>query len=286
MTTSTTPTVTLGDAAVPPVGQGTWYMGERSSDWETEVRALRHGLDLGISLIDTAEMYGSGGAEKVVGEAVAGRRDEAVLVSKVLPNNAGKRAAKEACERSLGRIGTDYLDLYLLHWRGSVPLSETVAAMQELQQEGKIRRWGVSNLDTADMRDLWEVPGGPECATDQVLYHAGSRGIEYDLLDWCRERALPVMAYCPLAQGGRFRRDLLSNPAVTGIAAERDTTPAQIALAWTIRDGSTVAIPKAARQEHVADNAAAAGIALTTEELARLDAAFPPPERKQPLDIV
>ncbi|MBB4930739.1 diketogulonate reductase-like aldo/keto reductase [Lipingzhangella halophila] len=287
MTTPNARTVRLGTGIeVPAVGQGTWFMGESAAGHADEVRALRLGLDLGMPLIDTAEMYGDGGAERVVGEAVAGRRDEAVIVSKVFPHNAGRKAARAACERSLRRIGTDYLDVYLLHWRGAVPLAETVEVFAELRREGKIREWGVSNLDTADMRELWDVPGGRECVTDQVLYHAGSRGTEYELLPWCREQGVPVMAYCPLAQGGRLRRDLLDHPAVQRIAAAHGATPAQVALAWVVREGDVIAVPKAAREAHVRENAAALDTVLSSEELAELDAAFPPPERAEPLDIM
>jgi len=282
-----TRTITFGgEITVPAIGQGTWYMGEDPGAFDAEVRALRTGVDLGMTLIDTAEMYGEGGAERVVGEAVAGRRDEVVIVSKVYPHNAGLGSAKAACERSLDRLGTDYIDVYLLHWRGGVPLAETVQALQGLVDEGKIRRWGVSNLDTDDMAELWSLPGGSECVTDQVLYHAASRGADYDLLPWCRERGLPVMAYCPLAQAGRLRGDLLRSPALTGIAADRGITPAQVALAWAIRDGNVAAIPKAVQEAHVRENAAALEVGLTPAELAAIDEAFPPPRRREPLDIV
>nr|WP_046472475.1 aldo/keto reductase [Allosalinactinospora lopnorensis] len=271
---------------VPVIGQGTWHMGEHPAQRAAEVRALRLGLDRGMTLIDTAEMYGEGGAETVVGEAIAGHRDEVVLVSKVYPHNAGRKKAKTACERSLRRLGTDHLDVYLLHWRGSVPLSETVTAMEELRREGKIREWGVSNLDTGDMRELWELPDGRNCVTDQVLYHAGSRGIEHDLLPWCREHELPVMAYCPLAQGGRISRDLLGHPVMRRIADEHGATPAQVALAWAVRDGDVIAIPKATQEAHVRENAAALEVVLTPGELAELDTAFPPPDGKRRLDIM
>src|SRR5690625_4776696 len=246
---------------VPAIGQGTWHMGERADRRADEVRALQAGIDAGMALIDTAEMYGEGGAERVVGEAIAGRRDEIVLVSKVYPGNAGRRRAKTACEQSLTRLGTDTIDLYLLHWQGKVPLSETAAVMAELRDEGKSRHWGVSNFDTDAMQRLWRVPAGPACVTDQVLYHLGSRGIEYDLLPWCRDTApgLPVMAYSPLAQGGRARSMILEHPVVRRIAEERGLQPAQIALAWVVRDGDVIAIPKAADVDHVRQNAAATG---------------------------
>lgn len=280
-------TIDFGDGiTVPAIGQGTWYMGEDPAARDAEVRALRTGLDLGMTLIDTAEMYGDGGAERVVGEALAGRRDDAVVVSKVYPHNAGAQSAPAACERSLARLGTDYIDIYLLHWRGPVPLAETVAAMRRLVDSGRIRAWGVSNFDAADMAELWEVPGGSECVTDQVLYHAGSRGVDYDLLPWCRGSGVPAMAYCPLAQGGRLRSGLLGHPVLTGIADDRGVTPAQVALAWVIRDGDVLAIPKAVGAAHVRENAAAAETVLTAAELAAIDAVFPAPRRKEPLDIV
>ncbi|MUL41017.1 aldo/keto reductase [Streptomonospora sp. PA3] len=273
---------------VPAIGQGTWHMGERADRRADEVRALRAGIDAGMTLIDTAEMYAEGGAERVVGEAVAGRREEVVLVTKVYPANAGRRRAKAACERSLTRLGTDVIDVYLLHWRGQVPLSETAAVMEELRDEGKIRQWGVSNFDTEAMQRLWRVPAGQACVTDQVLYHLGSRGIEYDLLPWCRDAApgLPVMAYSPLAQGGRARRAILEEPVLRRIAEQRGVQPAQVALAWTIREGDVIAVPKASDPDHVRQNAAAMDIELTQEELTALDGAFPPPSRHTPLEIL
>ncbi|MDA0566582.1 aldo/keto reductase [Streptomonospora sp. S1-112] len=271
----------------PAIGQGTWQMGVREDRRADEVRALRMGLDLGLTLIDTAEMYGDGGAERVVGEAVAGRRDEVVLVSKVYPRNAGRRGARTACERSLTRLGTDVIDVYLVHAPGPVPLSETVAVMEELRDEGKIRHWGVSNYDRETMERLWRVPSGQACVTDQVLYNLAERGIEYDLLPWCRETApaLPTMAYSPLAQGGRAREQILTNPAVREVAAARGVTPAQVALAWTVREGDVLAIPKAVDPDHVRENAEALDLELTAEELAALDTAFPPPRGSRPLEM-
>lgn len=269
---------------VPAIGQGTWYMGERNSDTAQEIGALRAGLDLGLTLIDTAEMYGDGGAERVVGQAIAGRRDEVFLVSKVYPQNAGGQKALTACENSLRRLKTDHLDLYLLHWRGGIPLAQTVDAMMRLQQDGKIARWGVSNLDVADLQELWSLMGGDACMTDQVLYHLASRGIEYDLLPWCRERRLPVMAYCPLAQAGKLRTGLMHHEAVQGIAAELGASAAQVLLAWVIREPGVVAIPKASCLAHVKENAGALAITLSAEHLAALDRAFPAPRGKTALD--
>lgn len=271
---------------VPAVGQGTWFMGERESEFRSEVRALQQGIDLGLTLIDTAEMYADGGAEKVVGEAIAGRRKEVYLVSKVYPQNAGGERAIKACEQSLKRLKTDTLDLYLLHWRGSIPLQETVLAMEALQQSGKIRSWGVSNLDTADLEQLWQVPGGEACLTNQVLYHAASRGIEYDLLPWCREHEMPIMAYCPLAQAGKLRHEVLNHPVMQQLARARGVSSAQIALAWVTRWDNVIAIPKAVQPEHIEDNAAALALKLNPEEIALIDHAFPPPSHKTFLDIV
>ncbi|EPC02721.1 hypothetical protein L861_10270 [Litchfieldella anticariensis FP35 = DSM 16096] len=283
-------TVDLPAVEVPTIGQGTWYMGEGLAPHRSEVRALQQGLELGLSLIDTAEMYGNGGAERVVGEALAGRRDQAFLVSKVYPWNAGRDNAIEACERSLKRLDTDYLDLYLLHWPGSIPLDETLEAFLRLQEQGKIRRFGVSNFDVDDMASLCGLPGGDACATDQVLYHLGSRGIELQLRPWMRERGMPLMAYCPLAQGGRLRDELMSHPEVLEVAAELGITPAQLLLAWVIREyegrRDVIAIPKAVQREHVEQNAKALEVHLSEEAIARLDAAFPAPEGKVSLDIV
>ncbi|WJM84035.1 aldo/keto reductase [Dickeya chrysanthemi] len=271
---------------VPAIGQGTWFMGESAQRKGSEVRALQAGIDLGMTLIDTAEMYADGGAEEVVGEAIHGRRERVYLVSKVYPHNAGGERAIAACERSLKRLQTDYIDLYLLHWRGGIPLVDTIAAMERLQQSGKIRLWGVSNLDTDDMAELWSYRGGEQCQTNQVLYHLGSRGIEYDLLPWCQQRQLPVMAYCPLAQAGQLRYDLLTHPAVVQVAQQQALTPAQVLLAWVIRQSGVIAIPKASTLAHVTENAAALEVTLSPEHFAILDAAYPAPYRKQPLDVV
>ncbi|MFF6008914.1 aldo/keto reductase [Rahnella sp. R3(2024)] len=271
---------------VPAIGQGTWYMGERNSDLRAEVRALQQGLDAGMTLIDTAEMYADGGAERVVGEAIAGRRDAAFLVSKVYPHHAGGAKAIAACEQSLKRLKTECIDLYLLHWRGSIPLHDTVTAMETLQASGKIRRWGVSNLDTDDMQALWKIPGGQACMTNQVLYHAAARGIEFDLLPWCKEHGVPVMAYCPLAQAGKLRHDVLTSAVMQDIASARGVSSSQVALAWVTRTGNVIAIPKAVQPQHVKDNAAALTLSLTEDEIARIDAAFPAPNHKTPLDMV
>ncbi len=231
-------------------------------------------------------MYADGGAEEVVGEALSGRREKVFLVSKVYPWNAGGQKAIAACEASLRRLQTDYLDLYLLHWRGNYSLAETVEAMERLIREGKIRRWGVSNLDYDDMQELWSVADGQACATNQVLYHLGSRGIEFDLLPWCRQQQMPVMAYCPLAQAGRLRDDLFNSHAVQEVAHAHQATPAQVLLAWAIREQGLMAIPKASSADHVKENAAALALSLSAEAIALLDKAFPAPGRKTPLDVV
>lgn len=272
--------------SLPAVGQGTWYMGEDASRRSEEVAALQAGLDCGLTLIDTAEMYAEGGAEEVVGEALRGRRDSAFVVSKVYPWNAGEVDAIEACERSLRRLGTDRLDLYLLHWRGNVPLEETIRAMESLQQQGKIVRWGVSNFDVDDLQELLSEPGGDRCATNQVLYHLASRGIEYDLLPECQQRKMPVMAYCPLAQAGRLRQALFTDATLVEIAQQKGISVAQLLLAWVIRKEGVIAIPKASSQTHVRENAAALQVRLSDDELALINSAFPPPQSKMPLDVV
>jgi diketogulonate reductase-like aldo/keto reductase len=273
--------ITLADGTeVPALGQGTWNMGERGSDRRREADALRLGLDLGMTLIDTAEMYAEGGAEEVVAEAIAGRRSDVFLVSKVYPHNAGGRKLEAALERSLRRLRTESLDLYLLHWRGSVPLEDTVAAMERMHAAGKIRRWGVSNLDVDDLEELG--PALADCAADQVLYNLEHRGVEFDLLPFCRERRMPVMAYSPVGQGGA----LLRHPALQGVARRLGATPAQVAIAWTLRQGGVISIPKAADAVHVRLNAAAGDLQLAPEDLAALDAAFPPPRRKRALAML
>ncbi len=270
--------VKLAGSSVPAIGQGTWYMGEDPGRKAAEVAALQQGIELGLTLIDTAEMYAEGGAEEVVGQAIAGRRDQVFLVSKVYPHNASQRGMAAACERSLTRLGTDCIDLYLLHWRGQHPLEETVEAFERLREQGKIRRWGVSNFDVDDLRELHN----PECATNQVLYNPAQRGIEFDLLPWCEKRALPTMAYCPLAQAGR----LLQHPVLAEIAERHGATPAQVSLAWVTRSDGVIAIPKAVAPEHVRLNAAAGALTLNSEDLRAIDRAFPAPTRKQRLAMV
>lgn len=281
------PQVILPDGThVPALGQGTWYMGDDPARRAQEIETLRTGIACGMTLIDTAEMYGEGAAERLVGAAIEGYdRESLFLVSKVYPHKADRAHIFASCEASLARLGTDYLDLYLLHWREDVPLAETVECMEELQRRGLIRRWGVSNFDVADMEDLMHVPGGSACATNQVLYHLGSRGIEFDLLPWQREHGIPTMAYCPLAQGGRLTRGLLDDATVRDIAALHDATSAQVLLAFAIREGDVIAIPKASTPAHARDNAEAARLNLSTEDIARLSQRFPAPTEKVPLDM-
>jgi diketogulonate reductase-like aldo/keto reductase len=266
---------------VPVLGLGTWGLGEQGTRGVDVVASLRLGLDLGMNLIDTAEMYGDGGAEEVVGEAIEGRRDEVFVVSKVYPHNAGRRKIAASCERSLKRLGTDRIDLYLLHWREDVPLLETVEGFEALRAAGKIRRWGVSNFDVADMEELWHLPGGSACAANQVLYNLTRRGIEAALMPWCRELRVPIMAYSPIEQG-----KLLTKPALTEIAAARGVSPAQVALAWVLRHDGAIAIPKAANPDHVRDNRAALDLELTAAEATMLDRAFPRPRQKGRLEMI
>lgn len=267
---------------IPVLGLGTWRMAEDPSRRKAELSALRRGLDLGLGLVDTAEMYGDGAAEELVGEAIAGRRDEVFLVSKVLPSNASRARTIAACERSLRRLGTDRIDLYLLHWRESTRLEETVGAFHELARAGKIRRWGVSNLDVADMEELLRVsPEGPGVAADQVLYNLSRRGIELDLLPWCRARGIPVMAYSPIEQGR-----LLRSRALRAVADRHGATPAQVALSWVLRQDGVAAIPKAGTPRHVEENRAALDLRLTRQDLEELDRAFPRPAEATPLEML
>ena len=264
---------------MPRLGMGTWHMGEDAARRKEEVRALQLGLDLGLDLVDTAEMYGQGGAEEVVGEAIRGRRDRVYVVSKFYPHHAGRRELPRACEASLRRLGIERLDLYLLHWRGSVPFAETVEALERLVEEGHIARWGVSNLDVGDLDEL-VAAGGEEVAANQVLYHLGARGVEFDLLPWCAKRRVEVMAYCPLDQG-----KLPRHAAVRAQAQRLGVEPGQLAIAWLLARG-VVVIPKASREAHVRANAACREIVLDAVSRASLDAAFPPPKRREPLAII
>lgn len=266
---------------VPVLGQGTWHMAEGRHSRKDEIKALRLGIDLGMKLIDTAEMYADGEAEELVGEAIKGGRENVFLVTKVLPEHATRRGTIAACKRSLQRLQTERIDLYLLHWRGDIPLEETVEAFQELVEEERIRYWGVSNFDVGDMTDLMTIEGGLEVSTDQVLYNLARRGIEFDLLPWCRERNIPVMAYSPIEQGR-----LLSHPIVKHVAEQHHATPAQVALAWVIENDGVIAIPQAGTPEHVRENHVAATLDLTEEDLSKLDRAFPPPRDKRPLEML
>jgi len=281
MPTTTRTTKLPSGEAVQVLGQGTWKMGEDARRRAGEVNALKLGLDLGMTLIDTAEMYASGGAEEVVAEAIAGRREELFLVSKVLPSNASRAGVPAACEKSLKRLRTDRIDLYLLHWPGSVPLAETVEAFEALKKAGKIRHWGVSNFDTDEMEELTGLGAGGNVQTNQVLYNLSRRGPEFDLVPWSRERGIPLMAYSPVEQGALAR-----NSRLDAIAARHNATPAQIALAWVMHQDGVIAIPKASSQEHVRQNFAALDIKLTSGDLADLDRAFPPPTRKRGLEMI
>jgi diketogulonate reductase-like aldo/keto reductase len=266
---------------MPTLGLGTWHMGEVRSQRAQEVAALQHGLDLGVALVDTAELYGDGGAEEIVAEAIAGRRDRVFLVSKVLPSNASRSGTVAACERSLRRLRTDRIDLFLLHWRGETPLAQTVEAFEALVRAGKIRGWGVSNLDPGDMEELRRVPGGARVQTDQVLYNPSRRGIELDLLPWCRAQGIPIMAYSPIEQGRILRRRALRD-----VAARHGATPAQVALAWALRGDGVCAIPKASSRAHVEENRGALDLRLTDQDLAEIDRAFPAPSEPKPLELL
>ena len=266
---------------VSVLGMGTWHLGEDPARRQEEINALRLGIDLGMNLIDTAEMYGDGEAERLVGEAIAGRRDDVFLVSKVLPNHASHRDTIAACERSLRRLGTDHLDMYLLHWRGPTPLDQTVDAFTTLVHAGKIGHWGVSNFDVADMQELMGVHGGHAVATDQVLYNLAHRGIEWDLMPWCRARHIPIMAYSPIEQGR-----LLVHPVVRRIAARHSASPAAIALAWVIRQDEVIAIPQTGRPKHVREDHDALDVHLTKEDLRELNEAFPPPNGPRELEVI
>lgn len=267
--------------AVPALGQGTWQMAEDPSRRQQEIAALRLGLELGMTLIDTAEMYGEGAAEELVGEAIAGQRDQVFLISKVYPQNASRRRVVQACERRLRRLGTDRLDLYLLHWRGNVPIEETITGFEALRSSGKIRHWGVSNFDTNDMEELLRIADGGGCSTNQVLYNVTRRGPEFDLIPWLTRHGMPPMAYSPVEQGR-----LPQSGALSQIAAKHNASPFQIALAWLLQQGPVIAIPKAGQPRHVRDNHRAVEIRLGPEDLQAIDAAFPPPTRKRPLEMI
>ena len=276
------PSVTLPSGKeVPALGLGTWNMGETRSSAPQEVESIRKAIDLGMTLIDTAEMYADGRSEEVVGAAIAGRRQDVFLVSKVYPWNASERGTTEACERSLARLGTDHIDLYLLHWRGEHPLAETVAAFERLKSDGKIGDWGVSNFDTDEMEELFAVPGGKNCAANQVLYNLSRRGPEFSLLPWCQERGVPLMAYSPIEQGR-----ILKNHELIRIAKAYQATPAQLALAFLLERDGVIAIPKSASVSRVEENRGATDLEITEEDWAALDPVFPPPTRKTSLEML
>ena len=276
------PSVTLPNGErVPALGLGTWHMGDDRRRAAAEEAAVRLGIELGMTLVDTAEMYGSGGAEEIVGRAAQGRRDQLFIVSKVLPYNASQKGVVEACERSLKRLQTDHIDLYLLHWRGSVPLPETLAGFARLQRDGKIRHHGVSNFSSDDLRQWVALQGGESVAANQILYNLQRRGPEWDVIPWCRERRIAIMAYTPLGQGS-----FLANRALAEIAARHAATPAQVALAWLLRQDGMIVIPKATQLQHVRDNRGAIDLKLTDADLTALDRAFPPPRGKTPLGML
>jgi len=275
-------TVTLPSGEkIPALGQGTWYMGDKRETRAEEISTLQLGLDLGLKLIDTAEMYGEGKAEELIGQAIAGRRDQAFLVSKVYPHNASRKGTIAACERSLKRMRTDHIDLYLLHWRGNIPFGETLEGFSALRKAGKIRYFGVSNMDLDDMLELVSLPGGADVATNQLLYNLTRRGIEWDLLPWLRDKRIPVMAYSPIEQAR-----LLSNPKLVDFTTRHGMSPAQAALAWLMAKGDVIAIPKTGRRERVKENIGALDHDLTAEQLGELDSLFPPSNRATPLEML
>lgn len=272
---------------MPRIGMGTWYLGEQRQTREQEIEALRTGIAAGMKLIDTAEMYGSGRSEKLIGKAIEPwDREKLFLVSKVYPHNAGKNRLKKSLNQTLDALGTDYLDLYLLHWRGAVPLRETVECMEEQVKAGKIKSWGVSNFDTDDMKELWSVPDGEHCVVNQVLYHLGSRGVEYDLLPWMKEHDVAMMAYCPLAQAGSLRRELKHNPVLAKMAGKYKISVMQLLLAFVLQNEQMIAIPRSGKKEHVMENVNAAKIELSVDDIECLNQEYPVPMQKVPLDIV
>jgi|SRR5579884_3096639 len=282
MGVSTIPTTALKSGrSIPTFGLGTWRMGESARKRPDEVAALRHGVERGITLIDTAEMYGDGEVERIVADAVGKRREEMFIVSKVLPDHSSRRGTIAACEASLKRLKTDRIDLYLLHWRGSVPLEETIGGFTRLAEAGKILDWGVSNFDISDMGELWKTPDGDCAVTNQVLYNLSRRGIEFDLMPWCRKHRIPVMAYSPIEQGR-----LLGHPALAEIAKRNGATPAQVALAWLMRHDDVIVIPKAGTVAHVDENLGALDLLLTHDDFIALDRAFPPPRTAKPLEML
>lgn len=272
---------------IPRLGMGTWFLGEKQKTREQEIDALQAGIKAGVTLIDTAEMYGNGKSEVLIGEAIKPfDREKLYLVSKVYPHNAGRGKISRSLDQTLEHLGTDHLDLYLLHWRGSIPLRETVECMEEFVQQGKIKSWGVSNFDTDDMEELWSVPNGNHCVVNQVLYHLGSRGVEYDLLPWMVQHNVSLMAYCPLAQGGNLRKEMQRNPILLKIAEKHGITVMQLLLAFVLQNEHMIAIPRSGKKEHVLENTAVQGVTLSKEDLADLNKAYPAPGMKMQLDIV
>lgn len=280
-------TIMVGNQTVPAIGIGTWHMGDKTANQRNEIAAIQTSIKAGARVIDTAEMYGNGNSEQLVGQAIQNLdRKELFIIDKVLPNNASSDQLPKSLDASLARVGTDYFDLYLYHWRGGIPLPETVKALQDAQNAGKIRHWGVSNFDLADMKELLSLPGGSEVAANEDLYNLGSRGTEFDLQSWQVNQKIPFIAYTPIAQGDRFGQQLTTNRTIQAIAEEHQATPYQILLAWTIRSGNVLAIPQTSDPIHAAENVKAGDIEFTEEELELIDNSFPKPTNKQPLDIL
>ncbi|MBY7144513.1 aldo/keto reductase [Virgibacillus sp. NKC19-3] len=279
--------VQLGKEDLFPIGMGTWHMGDSPSKRNQEIEALRYGLENGIEVIDTAEMYGEGNSEALIGEAIQDvKREGMYLISKFYPFHAQEPELERALEHSLQLLGTDYLDLYLLHWKSSTPLEETIQSLERYVKDGRIRSWGVSNFDIKDMKEMWKIVGGKNCAANQVLYNVASRGIEYDLLPWQRKKSLPVIAYSPIAQGDTRGDNIIDNNVLQEIANQHHATVFQIMLAWTIRHGDVLSIPQSSDKKHIQENIDATSIQLSEEEMQLIDAEFPAPIRKMPLDII
>lgn len=279
--------VTINNVTLPAIGVGTWHMGDSISQRATEIAAIQAGIEAGAKVIDTAEMYGNGRSEQLIKQAIQPyNRDDLYLIDKVLPTNAGKSQLEASLDQSLANVGTDYFDLYLLHWRGGIPLAETVKELERVKKAGKIKAWGVSNFDVADLKELWNLPNGNNCVANEDLYNLDERGIEYDLLPLMKQHALPLIAYSPLSQGDTITGKLTDNPVLNQIAHHHQVTVEQIMLAWVLRIGNVLAIPQSSNPKHAQANVEAGEIELTDKEILTLQKEFPTPNSKQPLAVI